>query len=161
MRVRVALAFAAVMALLLIATGLFLYYRLGSTLEATVDDGLSSRAEDVAALVQQAGAARLGNGGGSLLAQQGEDLAQVLDARGRVLDSPPALRARPLVSPEIVRRAQRGPVFADIGPTPPRDEKARVRVGTVSVGGRRLTVESSARRSSPARTPSDSSAACC
>ena len=139
-RVRVALAFAAVMALLLIATGLFLYFRLGSTLQATVDDGLSSRAEDVAALVQQAGAARLGNGGGSLLAQQGEDLAQVLDARGRVLDSPPALRARPLVSPAIVRRAQHGPVFADIGPTPPRDEKARVRAGTVSVGGRRLTV---------------------
>ena len=124
-RVRVALAFAAVMALLLIATGLFLYFRLGSTLQATVDDGLSSRADDVAALVRQAGPDRLGGANGSLLAARGEDLAQVLDARGRVLDAPPVLRDRALIAPATVRRARRGPVYADIGATPPRDENAR------------------------------------
>ena len=120
-RVRVALAFAAVMALLLIATGLFLYFRLGSTLQATVDDGLSSRADDVAALVRQAGAARLGDGGGSLLAAQGEDLAQVLDARGRVLDSPPALRG-----PAAGRPADRAPRAARrrVSPTSARRRRA-------------------------------------
>jgi len=43
-RIRVTLAFAGVMALVLAATGLFVYLRLGAELDATIDRGLHSRA---------------------------------------------------------------------------------------------------------------------
>jgi hypothetical protein len=39
-RLRVTLAFAGVMAVLLAATGLFVYLRLGAELDATIDQGL-------------------------------------------------------------------------------------------------------------------------
>jgi signal transduction histidine kinase len=138
-RVQVALAFAAVMALLLGGTGLFLYLRLGSTLQQTVDEGLASRADDVAALVRQAGAGRLGDGG-SLLAEQGEDLAQVLDARGRVVDAPPVLRDRPLIPAGLVRRATTRPVYRDIAHVPPRGDHVRVRASAINVDGHSFVV---------------------
>ncbi|MCW3012738.1 MAG: hypothetical protein JWO90_3142, partial [Solirubrobacterales bacterium] len=51
-RVRVTLAFSGVMAMVLASTGLFLYVRLGSELDATIDQGLRARAGDVGALLQ-------------------------------------------------------------------------------------------------------------
>jgi hypothetical protein len=53
-RLRLTLAFAVVMAALLPATGLFLYLRLGSALDRTIDQSLRSRADDVAALARTA-----------------------------------------------------------------------------------------------------------
>ena len=53
-RLKLTLAFALVMALALSATGLFIYLRLGSDLDATLNQGLRSRAADVQALVRQA-----------------------------------------------------------------------------------------------------------
>src|SRR5438270_12390362 len=52
-RIRLTLAFTLVIAGLLAATGLFLYLRLGSALGRALDQGLRTRAADVAALVQQ------------------------------------------------------------------------------------------------------------
>jgi two-component system, OmpR family, sensor kinase len=102
-RVRVTLAFMAVTALLLAGAGMLLYVRLGTTLEATVDRGLRSRAGDVTALIKQAdsGLAQ----GGSPLTEQGESLAQVVDVHGRVVDALPALRAHPLLSAREIRAA--------------------------------------------------------
>ena len=51
LRLRLTLAFAVVMAALLSAMGIFLYLRLGSALDRTIDQSLRSRADDVAALV--------------------------------------------------------------------------------------------------------------
>src|SRR5687767_10101622 len=90
-RVRVTLAFAGVMALLLAATGLFLYLRLGAELDATIDDGLRSRAADLAA----ASDPRLS---ASSLVEAEDHIAQVLDGSGRVLAATPGLEGRPLVS---------------------------------------------------------------
>jgi hypothetical protein len=53
-RVRVTFAFAAVMAVLLSATGLFVYLRLGTELDTAIQQGLRSRAGDVSALIAQA-----------------------------------------------------------------------------------------------------------
>jgi len=49
-RLRVTLAFAVAMAVVLAATGVFLYLRLGSALDRTIDQSLRARATDVGAL---------------------------------------------------------------------------------------------------------------
>ena len=54
-RVRVTLVFAAVMAVVLVAVGLFLYLRLDAQLSESVDTALRSRATEVAALTRQTG----------------------------------------------------------------------------------------------------------
>jgi signal transduction histidine kinase len=111
-RVRVTLAFTAVMALLLAATGLFLYLRLGSTLDATVDRGLRVRAGDVTALIRQADSG-LADAGRSPLTEQGEGVAQILDRRGAVIDAPPVLRGRALLGAGDLERALRGTIFVE------------------------------------------------
>src|SRR4051794_37668952 len=110
-RARLALAFAGVMALVLIATGSFLYLRLSDELDASVDQGLRSRAGDVAALLRRSD---------FTLAQarpdtrlEDESLTQVLDRSGRVADAPPSLRAAPLLSPAEARRALRGTIVVE------------------------------------------------
>ena len=52
-RLKLTLAFAGVMAMVLAATGLLVYLRLDSELDATLDNGLRSRASDVGTLVRQ------------------------------------------------------------------------------------------------------------
>jgi signal transduction histidine kinase len=52
-RVRVTLAFAAVMAVVLGAAGLFVYLRLEASLDATIDDNLRRRAADMTVLVRE------------------------------------------------------------------------------------------------------------
>jgi two-component system OmpR family sensor kinase len=64
-RIRVTLAFAAAMAVVLGATGVFLYVRLAAELDATIDQGLRSRAGDVSALIQQADNGLAQSGGAS------------------------------------------------------------------------------------------------
>jgi signal transduction histidine kinase len=136
-RVRVTLAFAGAMALVLGATGLFLYLRLGSELDATIDQGLRSRAADLASLVRR-------EGGRAPLAARGENLAQVIDSSGRVLDGSPGLRDRPLLRGAALRRALRGPVVFERGPIPGTDtDEARfvarpAAPGTVVVVGASL-----------------------
>ena len=49
MRIRLTLAFTAVMAVVLVAVGLFVYSRVGSDLDAALDNSLRSRADDLAA----------------------------------------------------------------------------------------------------------------
>jgi heavy metal sensor kinase len=105
-RLRVTLAFTAAMALVLGAVGLFLYVRLGDELDATIDQGLRSRAGDVAALVGRADGG-LAESGRSPLTERGENLAQILDASGRIVDATPAVRHRPLLSAAERRRALR------------------------------------------------------
>jgi heavy metal sensor kinase len=122
-RVRVTLAFAGVIAVLLAATGLFLYLRLGAELDATIDQGLRSRASDMAALVNEEGS-RLSDSGG--IADADENLAQVLDTGGRVIDSTPGLRGRSLLPAAELGRARRGTVIVDIERIPGGEDPARL-----------------------------------
>jgi two-component system, OmpR family, sensor kinase len=116
-RIKVTLAFAAVMALVLGGTGLFLYLRLGAELDRSVDQGLRSRAGDVAALIQQADTG-LAQGGQSTLTERGQSFAQVLDSNGAIVDSTPQIRGRPILSRAQVRAAREGPVFLDLDSLP-------------------------------------------
>jgi two-component system OmpR family sensor kinase len=138
-RVRVTLAFTAVIAVLLAATGLFLYLRLGSTLGAGVDRALRSRAGDLTLLVRQADSG-LAEGGRSQLTAQGENLAQIIDTGGRVVDAPPPLRARRLLNPGEVRRAARGTILVDHDRSPVGDDTVRLLATPVAAQGRRLVV---------------------
>ena len=112
-RLRLAAAFAAVMALLLVATGSFLYFRLEATLNQAIDAGLRSRGQDVAALVQQSESGLSESTIG--LVERGKSFAQILDARGHVLDATPPLGRQPLLSAFQQARARlRATFFGDV-----------------------------------------------
>jgi hypothetical protein len=110
-RVRLTLAFAAVMSLVLAATGAFVYLRMGAELKTTVDTGLRSRGSDVAALLRQNHG--LTTAGHSPLTERGENLAQVLSAGGAVLDGTPRYRTQPLITRGELHRALRHTVFVE------------------------------------------------
>jgi signal transduction histidine kinase len=103
-RLRVTLAFVAVMALVLSATGLFLYLRFGSEFDRNIDQGLRSRAADVSALVQQADSG-LAQSGRSPLTEHGEGFAQILNQRGRVIDATPQIGKRTVLTRAQLRTA--------------------------------------------------------
>jgi len=105
-RLRLTLAFAIAMAVVLVATGLFLYLRLEAALDRTIDQSLRGRADDVAALVRASGSG-LREEGGSRLVEQEENVAQVLDPDGVILDSTPGVGGhRLLTDPQLARAAQ-------------------------------------------------------
>jgi two-component system OmpR family sensor kinase len=108
-RLRLALAFALAMAAVLAAMGAFLYFRLGTSLDESVDQGLETRAAEVSAL-----AAR---GDTTLDQGQGDDeaFAQVLDSEGQVVDSSPQLADRTLLEPTELREAAQGVVNLERG----------------------------------------------
>jgi two-component system, OmpR family, sensor kinase len=100
------------MALVLAATGLFLFLRLDRELDKSVDDGLRSRADEVSAVVKGAHAG-LGRPGPSRLSERDESLTQVLRADGTVKDASTRLAAQPILTAEELERARRGPVFIE------------------------------------------------
>jgi hypothetical protein len=104
------------MALVLGATGVFIYLRFSSELDATIDSGLRSRAGDLASLVRQAGTGPRGSRG-SLVGRE-ENFAQVLGASGRVADSSPSVGGSALLDRGELRRALQGPITLDRGPRP-------------------------------------------
>jgi two-component system OmpR family sensor kinase len=110
LRLRLTLAFAGVMAIVLAATGAFLYLRLGASLDDTIDDGLRARAADVAALVRQEGSG-LGTRTGSRLETEDDSFAQVVDSRGEVVDSTLPPSPRPVLGTAEISRARAGPAF--------------------------------------------------
>jgi two-component system OmpR family sensor kinase len=110
-RIRLTLAFAVAMAIVLAATGLFLYFRLESALDRTIDQGLQARAADVAALVEQADTG-LREGGN--LRGQDNGFAQVVGSHGAVVDSTPGLADQPLLSGSELERARRGQSFFEL-----------------------------------------------
>jgi two-component system OmpR family sensor kinase len=138
-RVRVTLAFAVVMAVVLGALGLFLYWQLGRTLNTTVDSGLRSRAGDVSALVQQADSG-LAEGGRSPLTEQGESFAQILDRRGAVVDASPPLRHHALLSTAELARAARGTLVVEHARSPIETDRVRLLATPVQAQGQRLVV---------------------
>ena len=99
-RLRLTLAFALALAAMLAATGAFLYVRLASSLDETLDEGLEARAADLA--VVAGGDPDLGATGGD------ESVAQVLDADGRIVDATPQVAGRPLLDAGERARVLRG-----------------------------------------------------
>lgn len=109
-RLRITLAFAIVMAVLLTALGMFIYLRFRAQLDETIDNGLISRAQDVGTLVGRSGGSL--KGGGNLA---GEDtFAQVLTPEGRVYGATASgLSHGSLLSGPELARATQEPIRID------------------------------------------------
>jgi len=107
-RIRLTLAFVVAISIVLTATGLFLYVRLGSSLDNAIDQGLRTRAADVTALVQQAGT---GPGDATKLRGPDSGFVQVVGSSGTVVDATPGLTRSPLLTVAQVRQARLGPIF--------------------------------------------------
>jgi two-component system, OmpR family, sensor kinase len=107
-RIRVTLAFAAVMAIVLGAAGVFIYSQLQSRLDESIDNGLRSRAGEVSALVRAADAGLGGAGGAGSLIESDESFAQVLTTDGQVEDSTPQLGEQPVLSGDEAAEAAAG-----------------------------------------------------
>jgi signal transduction histidine kinase len=80
------IVFAASVALVLAALGVFVYVRFESSLDRSINQGLRSRADDVRALVIQADSG-LRQAAGTSLAAPGERFAEIIGEGGRVIDS--------------------------------------------------------------------------
>jgi signal transduction histidine kinase len=100
-RLRLTIAFGGVLTAVLAVGGLVLYFQFRSDFDNLTGANLSSRAADAAALVAS------GEPHAALTRSQ-ERLAQVFDARGRLVASTPALSRSRLLTPEQARRAARG-----------------------------------------------------
>lgn len=113
------------MVLVLTATGLFVYLRLQTALDQTLNAGLRSRADDVAALVQQSDTG-LSEASHSRLADRGESFAQVIDAGGKVIDTTPQLGRQPLLAATELERATRATVLFEHRASDQLDHTSRI-----------------------------------
>ena len=148
-RLRVAAAFALAMAVVLAVTGWFLYARLDSQLSLSLDRALRLRAQDLAALVREPGES-LAAARGARFVEHGESYAQLLDARGHVLDATSPLGSAPLLSATELRtalsaqsaRRSRGgrSLFADRSSVPGLDEPSRLLATPVTSRGERMVL---------------------
>lgn len=100
-KLRVTLVFGVVMATVLVGTGLFLYLRLESELDRSIDSDLQSRAHQLIDEIR-VGEAGLGEAARSLLDSRPEEFAQVLTPSGRLFDPKRQRTAHPaLTSAEL------------------------------------------------------------
>jgi heavy metal sensor kinase len=138
-RAKLTIAFVVVMALVLSATGLFLYVRMGSALDETLDQGLRSRAADLKALVEQADTG-LSQAKRDPLSERGERVAQILDTQGRIVDAAPGLSKGPALTRDELARASRHSLFVREIKLPGADEPVRLYASPVSAQDRHLIV---------------------
>jgi signal transduction histidine kinase len=121
------------MGIVLAASGLFLYVRVGSALDRTIDQGLRARAADVAALVEQA------DSGLREAPLRGPDngFAQVVGPQGTVIDSTPGVADQPLLTKSQLEQARRSRAFFErtFG-----DEHVRLLAVPVTAQDKRLVV---------------------
>jgi two-component system OmpR family sensor kinase len=125
---RLTLAFAAAMAVLLAVLGFLLYTLMASSLDRGVERNLRGRADDVEALSQA----------GGIGLPQGVTFAQVLDADGKIVYTT-AEFGKPLVGRADIERAQNGRFFVDRH-VPGTDELTRLLVVPVDLSGLRRVV---------------------
>ena len=124
-RVRLTLAFAVVMTVVLVAGALFIRISLRDGLDQSIRQALRSRAVDVSALARDGDALRP-EAGRSALTEGGATFAQVLGPTGAILDATPLLRSSRLLTPAQVAAAQKGPLFVDVSEVPGLNEPTRL-----------------------------------
>jgi signal transduction histidine kinase len=136
-RLRLSAAIAVAMSVLLAVIALFTYVRVQSDLDHTIDKGLRSRADDVAALVTQADSG-LSQGSSARLTSSGESFAQILRRNGTVYDSTPEA-ARPALTASEVRNLSSAKIFGNRQVSGIEGE-ARLLASPVSAQGKSLVV---------------------
>ena len=111
-RLRLTLAFAGVMAVVLLGAALLIRFSLARDLDESIRQSLQTRAADVGALATDAGQTTA-PGAPSLLTERGATLAQILDRDGTIVDATPLLRSTPLISAQELASAERAPLLID------------------------------------------------
>ncbi|HEV8219168.1 MAG TPA: hypothetical protein VGQ05_02770, partial [Streptosporangiaceae bacterium] len=135
-RWRLTAAFAAVMALLISGLSGFVYVRTGADLLAAVDAGLRSRAELLAADVQEHGPGL--TGARPTLIESDEVFEQIATSAGRITQSSPLIAGQRLLPPGQVRQVRR-PLWTE-RTIPGIDNGARILAVPVRVPGGRVVV---------------------
>jgi len=125
-RLRLTLTFAGVMVVLFGGLALLLYTRFSASLDDGIKNSLQTRAADLASLAE--------GGTAGVLPESGGAFAQILDARGRVVESTPGHGGRALLSRAEVAQALRAPLLIE------RRESARVRAQPVPASPPRVLV---------------------
>lgn len=138
-RLRVAAGFAVAMAIVLAATGVFLYASLGSDLADALDQDLRLRAQDLSTLAREPDGSLAAESHGRLI-ERGESFAQLIGADGRALDATRPIGRVPLLSRGELRRALGAPTFVDRGSVPGLDEPARLLATPVARPGARVVL---------------------
>ena len=128
------------MALVLLATGLFVYLRVSAQLDRTIEAGLRSRADDIGAFVRRSGPFLSENDEGRLT-ESDESFAQLIGKDGDVLDATSDDLRRPLLDPERQEWAREDTIIADIGVVPHLDhDPIRVIATPVETQGRTVVL---------------------
>ncbi len=132
------------MAVVLVLAGSILYVRLGQHLALAIDKQLQVRAQDLAVLVEAPGAS-IGATGSLGFFEQGESYAQLIDARGRVLEASPSLEGvGSLLTRDELQRALEAPpddaIFTNRRSVPGLDEPSRILATRVMHEGERLVL---------------------
>jgi signal transduction histidine kinase len=109
-RIRLTAAFVAAMAVVLVAVGAFVYVRLADSLDDAIDNGLRSRSDDLAALVQQPAFELEGS---SSVGDEDESFAQVVTTEGSVVAASDVLGDQALLTAAELERAAREPVVLE------------------------------------------------
>jgi two-component system OmpR family sensor kinase len=113
-RARLATGFAAALLLVLALVGAFIYLRVSSDLSHALDDSLESRADDLAALVRDAGERPSELAGGPVARVEiKEGFSQILSPHGRVIATTLEPGIGPALDKEQIERAAREPIFVD------------------------------------------------
>ena len=135
-RVRLTIAFASVIALVLLVTGVLIYVQFARDFDARVDAELIERQRAIAGL------ARGGRAADRVVALAGEDLAQIYDRRGALAASSRQLRGTRLLSNEDVGHARRRTIFVTVSRVAGTDDGARARAFAVASGRVAVIAES-------------------
>lgn len=126
-------------ALVLAGTGVFIYLQFQNDVNAALDTGLRSRADELAGVVRREDSS-LADGERHLVGRT-DGFAQVLAPSGRVLDSSPVVGEEQLLDEGRLHEAAHGPVFVDRGPLPSLDGGSRLLALPVETpAGRRIVV---------------------
>jgi two-component system OmpR family sensor kinase len=128
-----------VIAVVLAGTGFFVYLQFQHEVGNTIDAGLRSRADELAAVVRQEASSP--TAGDHRLVGRTDSFAEVLDPSGTVVDSSPTIGGEDLLDAGQLKAATAGPVFIDRGPLPGLDEGSRLLAVPVSTAeGQRVVV---------------------
>ena len=111
-RIRLTVVFAGVMAIVLLALGAFVYERVGSSLNSSVNRDLDVRADDVSALTHRAATADGHDFGGA------EGVAQLLTPAGKVARTTPDVGSHSLLTPAQLLAARSGPLRFELAALP-------------------------------------------
>jgi signal transduction histidine kinase len=143
-RIRVTLAFAGAMAVVLTVIGFALFDQFRGHLDDTFNHGLRARAGDISALIQREAPSALSATGRRELVERGESFSQILDVNGTIESaSHPILNNMPLLTASQLRRVDQGHTIIIERPNPFEvrpPEPARLLATPVTARGKRLVV---------------------